>query len=133
MEDRRKYEFRLGCLHTTSDSYYMLTFYYGHHYMYVHLYKNLRNKNRMMQNILIQIPLAVSIHAYVYSGCSPARTKFSFESIQSCNSILHFNGAKRIQNKPTLSFRRWRKIHNLLGGWSRLHNHFDDGLRGRVK
>lgn len=51
---------------------------------------------------------------------SPGRATINFEAIQSCNSIWHFEGVKRIPHVPTLSVRRPGKIWDLfwllLGG-----------------
>lgn len=49
------------------------------------------------------------------SSCSPVRTRFGFEPIQSCNNNLHFEGAERISNIPTILFKWTRKTYNLLG------------------
>lgn len=48
------------------------------------------------------------------TNSSLARAKFSFEELQSCSGILHFECIKRAPNIPTLSFKGFRKTRGLL-------------------
>lgn len=45
-----------------------------------------------------KMQLSENLNPPISSSSFPARTSFGFESIQSCNSILYFDGTRRIPN-----------------------------------
>lgn len=58
---------------------------------------------------LIQLNLSNSL------SCSSLRTRFGFEPIQLCNSILYFEGTVHISSILSLSFGKSKETYNLLG------------------
>lgn len=62
-----------------------------------------------------EIRLSKRLNLSTSSSSSLERTRFGFQSVQSCNRILYVIGTKCIPNMPTLSFKRSGKTCNSLG------------------
>lgn len=67
----------------------------------------------------------------------PVMTRFCYEPVHSCNTVLYFIGPRRIPKIGTLSFRRSRKTCNLLesslrGKTSSAHAKTDRISSGRI-